>query len=906
MSRLLRLGAFHPVGVLLAVAGASALALCGLFDLRTARLRLEVDPSVDRLLTRDDEERRFYERIRHVFGDDETLLVALATDDLFTPARLRSVDRVSRRLEELPDVKRVLSLATVPLLRSGAEGVVLESLADVAKPADADRLRRELRRSSLHRGVLVSEDERVAAFLVVLDVGDREFLARDYPSRIETIGKEEAPGAAIWVSGPLVVKAATTRALLRSLALVLPTTLALGAVVLWIAFRSAAGVLLPLATIALALLWTLGTLAWLGRPLNLVTAIAPPLVVTLGLAYAMHVVAEWARTSADPSSRLAEADRVVRAMQRVSLPALVAALTTAAGLAALALSPLAAIRDFGLAALLGLGYVTLLCFSLIPAGLRLFAGSRGARPARAAGFLEAFSERLADFSMAHRRAIVWIGVVVLVLGLWSASRVRVGASYVSDFPREAPVRRHMEEIGRAFGGANLFYVTLESDRPDAFAEPERLVQIQALQEWLEQQPEIGRTTSLVDHLALAHRALRGDPSAEAIPESRTLIKQLLVFGAGEAIEGSVDLEFRMANIVVRTDLDSSEALESLLTRIEARLGQLPPPLEARVTGGSVLLARAMERIARGQLASLAAAFLAIYAILAALFTSFRMGLLALLPNAVPVALFFGALGLGDVPLNPSTSLVACIALGLAVDDTVHYLVRFQREARRRASEQEATRSALRALLRPITFTTLVLCLGFLTLTLSELRNQVQFGALAAFTLAAAWIGDVTLTPALCAGVRIVTFWDVLRVDLGPKPQSAIPLLRGLSTRQARTVAAILDFRELAAGEPLVRQGEPLTDVFVVIEGELEIWTERDAERVHLYRATRGDVVGEVGFFAAVSPSNVVAACPARLLRFEDSDLEYLVKRHPRIAAHVYRNLNLAQADLMVAATRRIR
>jgi predicted RND superfamily exporter protein len=296
---------------------------------------------------------------------------------------------------------------------------------------------------------------------------------------------------------------------------------------------------------------------------------------------------------------------------------------------------------------------------------------------------------------------------------------------VSDFPRDAPVRRHTEEIGRAFGGANVFYIAVESDRPDAFTEPELLLQIQGLQEWLEQQPEIGRTTSLVDHLALVHRVLRGDPSAAAIPESRTLVKQLLVFGAGESLEGSVDLEFRMANLVVRADVDDSAAFESLLGRIEPRLEELPPALEARVTGGSLLLARAMERIARGQLASIAAAFLAIYAILAALFTSFRMGLLALLPNAVPVAVFFGALGLSGVPLNPSTSLVACIALGLAVDDTVHYLVRFQAEARRRASEQEATRATLRALMRPISFTTLILCLGFLTLTLSELRNQVQ-------------------------------------------------------------------------------------------------------------------------------------------------------------------------------------
>ena len=209
------------------------------------------------------------------------------------------------------------------------------------------------------------------------------------------------------------------------------------------------------------------------------------------------------------------------------------------------------------------------------------------------------------------------------------------------------------------------------------------------------------------------------------------------------------------------------------------------------------------------------------------------------------------------------------------------------------------------MIRPVSFTTLLLCASFLMLTTSELRNQVQFGALAALTLALAWVVDVTLTPALCAGIRIVTFWDVLRVDLGPDPQHSIPLMRDLSRREARTVALILDIRELAEGEPLIRQGEAVPDVFVVIEGELQVWTERDGKRVDLYRVERGDVVGEVGFFATASPAHVVATRDARLLRFEDSDFEYLVERHPRIAARLYRNLNRSQAHRLVQAAQRI-
>jgi hypothetical protein len=303
--------------------------------------------------------------------------------------------------------------------------------------------------------------------------------------------------------------------------------------------------------------------------------------------------------------------------------------------------------------------------------------------------------------------------------------------------------------------------------------------------------------------------------------------------------------------------------------------------------------------------SISAAFVLIYLVLAAMFTSFRVALLALFPNALPIAVYFGALGLSGITLNPSTSLVGSLALGIAVDDTIHYFARFNAEAKRAADERHGVQAALRALIRPVTFTTVGLVLGFGVLTFSELGSQVQFGLLSAFTIAVAWLVDVTLSPALCSGVRIVTLWDVLRLDLGEAPHREIPLFEDLSLRQTRIFALMSDIRRLKQGERLVTEGDAGNDMFVIVDGQLRAFVERDGSEVELSIMPRGSVVGEVAYFAAKRTANVDANTDALLIRFDSEDLERLRRRYPKIAAAVFRNLNRVQAERLVRTTEKV-
>jgi predicted RND superfamily exporter protein len=537
--------------------------------------------------------------------------------------------------------------------------------------------------------------------------------------------------------------------------------------------------------------------------------------------------------------------------------------------------------------------------------LGTFGPKQGARQPSGAGFFGGFAAKLARFDIGYRRYVIAASVVVLLVAIVGTLRVQTGTNFIKDFRSGTMVRLQYETISKAFGGANTFNIIIDGQGPDAIIEPPALDAIKSLQQWLAAQPEIGSTTSIVDHLRLLHRGFSVDPEAE-LPRERSHIKQLLVFAGGDEIESLIDRRFSVTNIVVRTSVDDTASIAALAKRIRLQLDTLTPPLTGRVTGHSVLIARTVDEIAQGQMGSLILAMTAIFFIMAALFTSYRAAGLALIPNVLPILVYFGALGLLGISLSPTTSLIACIALGVAADDTIHYFVRFNTDAKKTASETKATASALGETLRPITYTAMALCLGFLIMTTSELRNQVEFGLLAAFTLLVAWLANITLTPALASGVRIVTLWDVVRLDLGHDPQHSIPLMQGLTLRSARTFALLSDIMDLKAGSRVITEDEEGDDMYVVIDGQLRVWVERHDGPVDLAVMKRGDVIGEIGHFVAKRTANVDAVTDVRLLRFNDKSLDRLRRWRPWIAATVYRNLNRAQAERLARTTHMMR
>ena len=896
----------HPI--LLIVAAITVLAVLQLVDVTTGRIQIQIDPSTERLLAADDEANVFYQSTRRIFGNDETILLLLQAEDVFTTQNLDLISRLTQRLERLDGVIRVVSLSNALAIRGTEYGIDIEPYAGLA--ADTAQGRQEFREGILanpmYSGSLVAENARATAILVSLaDIGGYAFFSQ-IDKAINQIVAEEAHDAQIWVTGTPLLTLATTNALLDDLIWIPLIVILVMAVVLAFCFRCLKGVLVPLSSVAISVLWTLATIAALGYSLNIMTVLVPSLLMILSLSYSIHVVSEFLEAADESEDRQALASAALR---RVFLPVVLTGLTTATGFLSLTLSPLAAIREFGVFSVIGVIYAVLVTLTYTPSILKLI----HCKPQKASkagkqqpGWFDRFARRVAQFDIRYRKAIFVASALTFIFAVAGMSKIRVGMDHITNFRQDSPVRHAYEEANEQLGGANLFYIVIETGHRDAVKEPVNLKAIKELQLWLDAQAEIGGSLSIVDYLELLNSAFHdNEPEYRLIPDSRKEIGQLLFFGASDEVEQLVDSRYQIANVIVRSSAVDSGDLAALVQRVDDRLAQLPQHLQARVTGNPVLINAVLDKIIRGQVQSVFAALVVVYSVLVGMFLSFRIGLIALIPNVLPVVVYFGVLGFLGISLNPSNSLIAPMVLGIAIDDTVHYFARFNEFMKQQASSRQATISSLRVVGRPVTYTSIALCLGFLVLTTSDLRMQAQVGAMACFALAFAWLSDFLLTPALCSKLRIATIWDALTLDLGEKPQQTIPLFKGLSNFQARIVARMASIREVSAGERIITIGQPGIEMYAVIDGKLQASIEGKSGRVGLDSHTRGDIVGEAGLFFAKRTANVDAVEDTRLLRITQQDLETLRRRYPRIAARVFRNLNEILATRLVHATQRL-
>jgi CRP-like cAMP-binding protein len=267
----------------------------------------------------------------------------------------------------------------------------------------------------------------------------------------------------------------------------------------------------------------------------------------------------------------------------------------------------------------------------------------------------------------------------------------------------------------------------------------------------------------------------------------------------------------------------------------------------------------------------------------------------------PIIVLFGVMGWAGISLNLSTSLIATIAIGIAVDDTIHFLSFFNASVREFADQRLAARATLRAVGPAIVFTSIALALGFVIVGFSGFVPIQHFGLLTSFIMLVALSSDLLLTPALVQRVRIVTLWDALRLRLGPDPQQAIPMFVGLRPFQARLVVLM---SQLATGEPgtlLTRRGEMGTTLCVLLSGTADVLS-RDGRTV-LRRLERGDVVGEMGLLRRLPRSaDVIVREPTEYLIVDEASLERLRRRYPRTAAVVFRNLARTLSDRLEHTT----
>ncbi len=865
-------------------------------------LWIKVDSAVDNLLPTGNPDRLYYEGVRRDFGSEEANIVGIFADDVFAPETLAGIDRITRSLSEIDGVREVISLSNVKGVQTTGfslnVGRLLLKLPKTLEESEA--YRNKVFASPLYVGNLVSENAKASGILILFDLlSDEEFLERGIDGKIRQRVAETAGDLDYAITGIQSLKVRGAAMMEQDLMKFLPLSFVLVVVVLALSFRTIRGVLLPLAAVSIGVIWTVGVMVLTGSDINMGTLVLPPLLMAIGIAYAIHIVSRY---YLEVESDRSKQEVVEATMAHSRLPVSIASLTTLIGFAALILNPIAAISDFGRYAVFGIAAIFLMSMFFLPAALMLSPRpERGSFGVPRSGLVSGLLEKLGLFAIRNRGLVLLTAVVLCGLALWGATKIEVETDYLSFFSPDSPMLAENTRIAAELGGTQPIYVTVDGDGARSIGTVPVLTAILDLQQFINEQPGVDMTFSIADYLSVVHGALNPD-SRHPLPSLDSDLSQILVFLNPDDVAPLVTRDFGRANILVRTRLSGSAEVNDLVANVEeyAR-SRFRRGIGVHATGSMVLLNRSADTLARAQLTGLLQVLFVLFVLMSLLFLSLRAGLLSLIPNIFPIIILFGIMGWSGISLNISTSMIAVIAIGIAIDDTIHYLTAFNTEVRRIGDQRRAVVYVGRTVGRPIIFTSVALCLGFLIVCLSNFRPIQHFGFLAGATMATALFTDLILLPALVMTTTIITLWDLMYVKLGPQPHKEIPLFQDLGPLQAKIVVLMGQLASAKPGELITKRGELKEELYVLLNGVVDV---RRASGEKVIRSLgRGDVIGEMGLVRhQVRSADVVVREDTEYLVLDNGFLERIQRRYPRIAAKVFLNLTRILSDRLESTT----
>ena len=851
--------------------------------------RISFSTSVYDLIIQDLPENQIYRDFKQRFGSDEIIRVVVKGQDVFAPQLFEVLSALSDDLAKIDGVRQVIGLPEVRRAVDLGGNWSLDKFAAMMKPV------------ALFERNLFSADRRTAALTLMLaDGADQNTVIAKVQQAIEAV---ERPAECYQIGMPLVSQALETYTR-KDFFRLPPVTLVLIVLILWAIFRRAGDILLPLVCVGGSLVWTFGFIALSGIPLSMLTMIVPVFLIAVGTAYCLHIVAEyhvWDRCS--PTAAAA----VEGTFRHTAFPTVLAVATTALGLGSLFISRIPMIREFALFACFGMFSLLVLLLSVFPALLVLMPLPVGVNRERddGEGRLDRMVRTVVQWTLKHQRETLTLFAFLAVLLLVGVFQLKVETNPMRYFKPEIPVSRHFHDIYRDLCGAFPINLTIGGGQADFFEDPAHIRRVAEVQAHLESLPGVDKTISLADYLKLVNYATNGfDAAHYALPEAawelRMLFNGFKTLLGEEMLQRFVTPDLSKTNILLMTHLSSSRDIIALRRQIERYLGGLiEPTVQRELTGFSVVVSASSDLLTRGQIKSLLLTMTVVFAIMFALFLSAKVGLIAIMPNIFPILVNLGVMGWFGIELSMFTSLIASIAIGLAVDDTIHYLVRYNREFKLDLNDARALSATLHHIGRPIVYTTVTIGTGFAILTFSSFQPTAIFGLLMVVTLVSALLGDLLLLPVLMRHVELVTLWDLVRIKLGVDPQEGLPLFHGLSRTEVHYIIVAGALRQVAAGHVVFKKGDASDSMYAVIDGELEVldhpmdldptlngW---DAKRLDMLHS--GDVVGEMGLLrGAARSATVLARKPTELLQINMKMIRRLQWLYPPAAQRFFLNL----------------
>ena len=750
---------------------------------------ISIDTSSEALLKKEDPSLLKYNHFRDQFGRAELIVIAIQSPEIFSSAFLSRLQSFHQQLEEeIPYLREVTSLINARSTRGDKDSLIVKDLLEdwPENPMDLARLKKEVLSNHFYLNYLISEDAKATAIIVETEatVTDEDLQAEDFMDVFDekisdtrlsgenphyfsekenqavvaainrVVGHHHTKDFPITVSGGPVVVEAFNRATMNDIRRCIVLSLISVALFLGILFRRPSGVILPMIIINAALLSTIGLMSFTGIPIKITTTVIPAFLLSVGVCDSVHVLAIFYRMLDRGQSKR---DATVKALGHSGVPIVMTSLTTTAGVLSFLFADLSAIAEIGIFAAAGVVLALFYTLVLLPPLLSLTrVSAKRDRPKRILT-MDRFLEAIAAISTSHRRKIMLGGGLIFLVFFPAVFLLNFSHNIVEYFPDGSSIKQNLRLIDSRLKGSITLEVVLDTRHENGLHEPEILSQIEAFGRQTESFNQdgiaVGKVFSITDILKEIHQALNeNDPSYYRVPQDRRIVAQeLLLFenSGSDDLERIVDNQFSQTRITIKTPWVDAVVCEKFIEKIQQRLSeQFQASASIHATGLMALLARAISAAIYSMAKSYLVAFMAITILMIVLIGNWKLGLVSMIPNFLPILTTMGIMGLLHIPLDINSLMIGSIAIGIVVDDTVHFIYNFQKYYDRTANPYEAIRETLLGTGRALLITSLVLCTGFFILMFASLNHLVNFGFFTGITILIALTADFFLLPAI--------------------------------------------------------------------------------------------------------------------------------------------------------------
>jgi len=792
-----------------------------IFGLHAQNFKL--DASSDSLVLENDQDLRYYRDISKIYGGDDFLIITYSpAESLMSDSSLDGLRGLQKDLKQLNRVKSVVSILDVPLLNSprikisdlGSDPRTLETPG-----VDKNMALKEFTESPIYRKLLASVDGTTTAILVIFKRDEKYFsllekrtalrekkrnpghltpeeekslqqVSREFKQylaetqirqsreieQVRAILNKYRDRAKIFLGGVSMITSDMIDFIKSDLSVFGIGVLCLMIVVLWLFFRRKRWVALPILCCAVAIWVVIGTLGWLDWRVTVISSNFVSILIIITISLTIHLTVCYGELYAD-NPEMDQDDLIRRTIKLIFLPCFYTSITTIVAFTSLVVSGIRPVIDFGWIMTIGISLGFVLTFIIFPAFLDLM------KPQGAVSnhdVTKRMTNGIALFALTHKSRILGLTAVLVALGAFGISQLRVDNRFIDYFKTSTEIYQGMSVIDTKLGGTTPLDIIIEADQDffdylkelenqkgeedmfdDPFADaedmeeenywfhPGKLLEVEKIHDYLEALPEIGKVLSIATTLKIV-RSLSDDKVPDdydltlyrkLFPEEprKTFLNPYLSEDANQ---------IRISMRIEETDPNLSRG--DLIKKINRFLVDEMKISEDRIhfTGMTVLYNNMLQSLYKSQILTLGMVFLAILAMFIILFRRFFLALLAMVPNLFSALAILGLMGWLNIPLDMMTITIAAITIGIAVDDTIHYIYRFQREFKANPNYDQNVIRCHGSIGRAIYYTSITVTVGFSILTLSNFIPTIYFGLLTGLAMILALLGNLILLPLL--------------------------------------------------------------------------------------------------------------------------------------------------------------